>query len=117
MNKIQALINDGTITDNDVQEYISSNKEQVEQYVIASTSGLVEETMVFHADEDGDITSYSELTCIAARYGDDNWTDAFAAVNRLNTDEYKYIHVRTIDTERNVHNLFKRIKVADNIVI
>jgi hypothetical protein len=136
MNKIQTLINDGTITDNDVQEYISSNQEQVEQeelnndwwdqernfygteYVIASTSELMEETMVFPANKEAEIVSYSDLVCISARGGYDDWRDAFAAVLPLNTDEYIYTHVKTIHTERgNVHALFKKVKVADNVVI
>lgn len=134
MNKIQVLIDNGFITDNDIQEYISSNQDHIEQqefdddsydypeyntdYVIASTSPFMEETMVFPANKEGEITSYSDLVCISARGGDDDWTDAFAAVNQLNTDEYVYTHVKTIHTERaNVHALFKKVKVADNIVI
>jgi hypothetical protein len=87
------------------------------KYVIASTSDLVEETMIFPSDEYGEITSYSELSCTALRYGHDNWRDAFAAVNRLNTDEYKYIHIKKIHNDRNIHNLFMRITAADNVVI
>lgn len=79
------------------------------KYVIASTSDLVEETMIFPSDENGEITSYSELSCTALRYGNDNWRDAFAAVDRLNTDEYKYIHIKKIHNDRNIHNLFMRI--------
>jgi len=87
-------------------------------YVIASTSELMEETMVFPANKEGEIVSYSDLVCISARNGNDNWQDSFAAVFPLNTDEYVYAHVKTIHTERsNVHALFKKVKVADNLVI
>jgi hypothetical protein len=87
------------------------------KYVIASTNPLMEETMVFSADEHGDIISYGGLNSIALRYGHDNWQDAFAAVNQLNNDEYKYIHIKKIEGNGNVHNLFKRITVTDNVVI
>jgi hypothetical protein len=89
------------------------------KYVVASTNSLMEETMVFTADEHGDIISYGGLNSIALRYGNDNWQDAFAAVNQLNTDEYKYIHIKKIigTNTDNVHNLFMRITTADNLVI
>lgn len=89
------------------------------KYVVASTNSLMEETMVFTADEHGDIISYGGLNSIALRYGNNDWRDAFAAVNALNTDEYKYIHIKKIigTNTDNVHNLFMRITAADNVVI
>ena len=155
MNKIQVLIDNGFITDNDIQEYIVSNQlddcispkdidypwdsdyddmmnqmineecdEQVydepeinTDYVIASTNEMLQETMVFPANEHGQITQYTDLTSIALRNGHEYWEDAFAAVILLNTDEYKYIHVRTLESDKNIHNLFKKINTSDIIVI
>ena len=147
MNKIKVLIDNGFITDNDIHEYISSNQdfydmsdddyqqmaaenEAAEQlphfpnlddyqpeYVLASTSDLVEETMVFPSNAEGEITDYGDLACLALRYGNDDWEDAMAAVITLNTDEYKYIHVKTLNGGNNIHNLFKRINTLENTVI
>ena len=147
MNKIKVLIDNGFITDNDIHEYISINQdfydmsdddyqqmaaenEAAEQlphfpnlddyqpeYVLASTSDLVEETMVFPSNEEGEITDYGDLACLALRYGNDDWEDPMAAVITLNTDEYKYIHVKTLNGGNNIHNLFKRINTLENTVI
>lgn len=132
MNKIQVLIDNGFITDNDIQEYIVSNQidypwdndeqdynepEINTEYVIASTSELMEETMVFPSNADGHITDYTDLNCVALRYGRYDWEDAFSAVAELNTDKYKYIYVRTLDSDKNVHNLFRRIDTSDAVVI
>ena len=147
MNKIKVLIDNGFITDNDIHEYISSNQdfydmsdddyqqmaaenEAAEQlphfpnlddyqpeYVLASTSDLVEETMVFPSNAEGEITDYGDLACLALRYGNDDWEDPMAAVITLNTDEYKYIHVKTLNGGNNIHNLFKRINTLENTVI
>ena len=147
MNKIKVLIDNGFITDNDIHEYISINQdfydmsdddyqqmaaenEAAEQlphfpnlddyqpeYVLASTSDLVEETMVFPSNAEGEITDYGDLACLALRYGNDDWEDAMAAVITLNTDEYKYIHVKTLNGGNNIHNLFKRINTLENTVI
>ena len=86
-------------------------------YVIASTNEMLQETMVFPANEYGQITQYTDLTSIALRYGQEYWEDAFAAVILLNTDEYKYIHVRTMESDKNIHNLFKKINTSDIVVI
>ena len=147
MNKIKVLIDNGFITDNDIHEYISSNQdfydmsdddyqqmaaenEAAEQlphfpnlddyqpeYVLASTSDLVEETMVFPSNAEGEITDFGDLACLALRYGHADWEDAMAAVITLNTDEYKYIHVKTLNGGNNIHNLFKRINTLENTVI
>ena len=147
MNKIKVLIDNGFITDNDIHEYISINQdfydmsdddyqqmvaenEATEQlphfpnlddyqpeYVLASTSDLVEETMVFPSNAEGEITDFGDLACLALRYGNDDWEDAMAAVITLNTDEYKYIHVKTLNGGNNIHNLFKRINTLENTVI
>lgn len=87
------------------------------EYIIASTNLLMEETMVFCANAEGYITSFGGLASIALRHGHEYWEDAFAAVVTLNTDEYKYIHVRTLESDMNIHNLFRRINVSDIVVI
>lgn len=136
MNKIQTLIDNGVITDDDIQEYIVSNQmddydEQTDvitderdyeqelhpEYVIASTNLMMQETMVFCADADGHITSYGGLNSIALRHGQEYWEDAFAAVVPLNTDKHKYIYIRTLDSDKNIHNLFRRINTSDAVII
>lgn len=106
------------------QEYtdIITDERDIEQdlhpeYIIASTNLLMQETMVFCANAEGYITSFGGLTSIALRHGHEYWEDAFAAVVTLNTDEYRYIHVRTLESDMNVHNLFRRINVSDIVVI
>ena len=89
------------------------------EYVLASTSDLVEETMVFPSNAEGEITDFGDLACLALRYGHADWEDPMAAVITLNTDEYKYIHVKTLDRYggNNLHNLFKRINILETTVI
>ena len=94
-------------------DYIDAHPE----YVLASTSDLMEETMVFPSNKDGDITDLGDLACLALRYGSDNWEDPIAAIIQLNTDEYKYIHVKTLNGGNNIHNLFKRINTLETTVI
>jgi hypothetical protein len=155
MNKIKVLIDNGFITEHDIEEYIYAKPQDVDdyvnhsdddyvqminqleyeeqlanelnrtdyidahpEYVLASTSDLMQETMVFPSNKDGDITDLDDLACLALRYGCGDWEDPIAAVIQLNTDEYKYIHVKTLDNGgNNIHNLFKRIKVSDIVVI
>ena len=87
------------------------------EYVVASTSYKLEETMVFPSNAEGEITDFYDLECAALRHGNNNWEDAMAAVITLNTDEYKYIHVKTLNGGNNIHNLFKRINTLENTVI
>ena len=124
MNKIQVLIDNGIITDNDIQEYISSNQEYNEQeelnddwfnsqpdttYVLASTSQMMEETYVFPCNENGDITSWSEIASLSLRYGNENWRDHAAVVSQLDTEDYTYTFVSNQVTDNsNEHNLYKR---------
>lgn len=94
-------------------DYIDAHPE----YVLVSTSDLMQETMVFPSNAEGEITDYGDLACLALRYGSDNWEDPIAAIIQLNTDEYKYIYVKTLNGGNNIHNLFKRITFSDNVVI
>ena len=124
MSKIQVLIDNGFITHEDVMAYASDfasaynddlyetllENDRAPEYVIASTSEMMEETMVFPADEHGEITSFSDLACIARRYGHEDWRNCDEVVSSLDTDEYTYQHVKHISTANaNVHNLFKRV--------
>ena len=97
----------------DPQDYKDRNFYGTE-YILASTSDLVEETMVFPSNAEGEITDFGDLACLALRYGNDDWEDAMAAVITLNTDEYKYIHVKTLDNGgNNIHNLFRKINTIE----
>ena len=87
------------------------------EYVVASTSYKLVETMVFPSNSDGDITDFGDLACLALRYGNDDWEDAMAAVITLNTDEYKYIHVKTFVDRGNRYNLFKKINTLETTII
>lgn len=87
------------------------------EYIIASTNLMMQETMVFCADADGHITSFGGLNSIALRHGQEYWEDAMAAIIPLNTDEHKYIYVRTLESDKNIHNLFRKINVLDTVVI
>jgi len=87
------------------------------EYVVASTNLMFQETMVFCSNANGEITSYGGLNSIALRNGQEYWEDAFAAVVPLNTDKHKYIHVRTLESDKNIHNLFRRIDTSDAVVI
>ena len=129
MSKIQVLIDNGFITLDEVITYAndytaSYNQDLYEEqlayelhkdhsapeYVIASTSEMMEETMVFPADEHGDITSFSDLACIALRYGHEDWRNCDQVVSSLDTDEYTYEHVKCVSTANsNMHHLFKRV--------
>ena len=97
------------------QEYI--NPEYNTEYIIASTNVFMQETMVFPSNEEGEITDYGDLVCLSLRNGHEDWADPMSAVITLNTDEYVYTHVKTKYGGNNIHNLFKRINVKDNIVI
>ena len=94
-------------------DYIDAHPE----YVVASTSYKLVETMVFPSNEDGKITDFGDLVCLARRHGHDNWEDAMAAVIQLNTDEYKYIHVKTFVDRGNRYNLFKKINTLETTII
>jgi hypothetical protein len=94
-------------------DYIDAHPE----YVVASTSYKLAETMVFPSNAEGEITDLDDLACLALRYGSDNWEDPIAAIIQLNTDEYKYIHVKTLNGGNNIHNLFKRINTLETTVI
>lgn len=87
------------------------------KYVVASTNLMFQETMVFCSNANGEITSFGGLNSIALRNGQEYWEDAFAAVVPLNTDKHKYIHVRTLESDKNIHNLFRRIDTSDAVVI
>jgi hypothetical protein len=87
-------------------------------YVIASTLVKNEETYVFPSNEHGDLLDLREVSALALRFGHDNWKDHAAAVAKLDTDEYKYVHVSNIhndNDEKHVYNLYQRWR-RENII-
>lgn len=52
-------------------------------YVVASTSYDMRETFVFPSNEDGAITSFSEIAAIAERFGDEHWNDHGLVMQQL----------------------------------
>lgn len=79
------------------------------EYIIASTAYVIEETYVFEANENGQITNYCEYSGIAKRNGCDDWQDYYKAVEvAFGKDKYQF--VRRLDTLPEVaHFLFKRV--------
>lgn len=84
------------------------------EYIIASTSYNMEETYVFEANENGQITNYSEYSGITKRFGCDDWHDYYkAVVVAFGKDKYQF--VRRLDTLSEVaHFLFKRVNHEQN---
>ena len=79
------------------------------EYIIASTAYYIEETYVFEANEQGEITNLSEYGGIAFRFGDIDWTNKALAVETT-FGEGKYEFVKEIDRVAKAdHHLFKRI--------
>jgi hypothetical protein len=115
MMQMDEQYNDMVNQEYDEQDY--NEQELHPEYVIASTNLMLQETKVFCSNANGEITSYCGLNSIALKHGQEYWEDAFAAVVPLNTDKHKYIHVRTLETERNIHNLFRRIDISDAVII
>lgn len=85
------------------------------EYVVASTAYYMEETYVFEANENGEITNFGEYGGIALRFNDIDWTNKALAVERT-FGEGKYEFVREIDRVAKAdHHLFKRIDDDDNV--
>lgn len=84
------------------------------QYIVASTAYYMEETYVFEANENGQITNYSEYSGITKRFGCDDWQDYYKAVEvAFGKDKYQF--VRRLDTLPEVaHFLFKRVNHEQN---
>jgi hypothetical protein len=79
------------------------------EYVIASTAYYMEETYVFEANEQGEITNFGEYGGIALRFGDVDWTNKALAVETT-FGEGKYEFVKGIDRVAKAdHHLFKRL--------
>ena len=79
------------------------------QYVIASTSFKLEETMVFEANEKGEIMSYDDYGCIAKRLGHEKmWTIRDVAVEFCLPD-HVYCPIKDFGEVNGVHQcLYKR---------
>ena len=86
-----------------------TQRDEYPEYIIASTSYKLEETYVFQANEEGEIYDFVEYGGLAKRWGDENWTDYYIAVDRA-FGEGKYQFVRRIEPGNAgvIHMLFKR---------
>lgn len=85
----------------------SYEKADYPEYIIASTSYMANETYVFEANADGDITSLDEYGGLAERWGDENWQNPDDAVRRCMRDSYHL--VKKTDTKNGSHYLFRLI--------
>jgi len=89
-----------------------TQRDEYPEYIIASTSYKLEETYVFQADENGEIHDFGEYGGLAKRWGDENWTDWYSAVDKT-FGEGEYQFVRRIESGNAgvIHILFKRITI------
>lgn len=78
-------------------------------YVIASTSYSVNETYIFPANKNGEITSYAEVGGLAERWGADNWTDQEATLRAVFGDDHRYEKVLT----EGYHTLYKLVEPTE----
>jgi len=94
--------------------YTEKDKNPYPDYVIASTSFSAKETYVFEATENGEFVEneyggIGELAGIAERWGDENWTSAKLAVEKLNTESHRYVRVSIKHPDKNlIHVLYKK---------
>lgn len=85
----------------------SYEKAKYPEYIVASTSYMANETYVFEANADGEITSLDEYGGLAERWGDENWQNPDDAVRRCMVDSYHL--VKKTDTRNGCHYLFRLI--------
>jgi hypothetical protein len=97
-------------TDEEVELALGHVRSEDPEYIIASTSYILEETYVFEANEKGEIHDYAEYGGIAKRFGDSTWMNYYGAVDRT-FGENKYQFVRRVESGNSniIHMLFKRI--------
>ena len=88
-----------------------TERDEFPEYIIASTSYKLEETYIFQANENGEIHDFGEYGGLAKRWGDENWTDWYIAVDKT-FGEGKYIFDRRIESGNSgvVHMLFRKIE-------
>jgi hypothetical protein len=88
-----------------------TQRDEYPEYIIASTSYKLEETYIFQANENGEIHDFGEYGGLAKRWGDENWTDWYSAVDKT-FGEGKYQFVRRIEPGNSgvVHMLFRKIE-------
>ena len=90
LKKINDLLQDFIDTKNisrlsDLANIIDGEYDPDPEYVILSTANEAEETYVFPADKDGNITSISEIVGLAKRWDKtDDYLDTFKVLQALN---------------------------------
>jgi hypothetical protein len=103
------LVSDGRLESEDFSynsdEYIDIDQIQ---YVLVSTSYTANETYVFAANSDGEITNYGELGGIAERWGQEDWEDMNAALEIVFGDNAKYFQVVKDSWGNGPQKLYKR---------
>jgi hypothetical protein len=105
MRRIEDMLEYGQ--DDDMQNILS--RPDYPEYIIASTVRHLEETLVFEADKDGNITSTDDYGGIAARWIDNvDWTDGDLAVVGLFGTAYDKINTDVIITAKGYYNHYKR---------
>lgn len=116
--KIKCLIDGGFISIADVLEYAQHYMDGVDlyddeqlnrysslEYVVVSTSYKLRETMIFPANENGEITHWGDLACV--REGAYEW-DKHNVVIQMLDNHYTMVKVVEGIDEKIVHTLWKK---------
>ena len=93
------------------KDIISGEYNPDPQYVVLSTSHYMKETYVFGSDENGNITSWSEITGLAKRWDStDNYLDTEKVLEALNeVTGHSYTFVKDLcDNREHKQLLYKR---------
>ena len=79
------------------------------EYIIASTSYRLNETVLFWSNENGDIVSPNDYGGLAERWGSDNWESHNDAVNSVfGVPNYRLVWERRLSLDGPHHALYKR---------
>lgn len=79
-------------------------------YVLASTSYMVNETYLFRANADGEVTEWGEIGSKAERWGDEDWRDVNAVMEQTFGDQAKHFKIIKEMWGAGPQYLFQRIK-------
>jgi len=78
-------------------------------YVIASTSYMANETYIFPANENGEITSYGEVGGLAERWGCEEWDDPDATMRATFGNDHRYEKVAETRSMNGPQTLYKLV--------
>jgi hypothetical protein len=78
-------------------------------YIIASTSYRLNETVLFWSNENGDIVSPNDYGGLAERWNNTNWKSHQDAVNSVFGSSYELVWERRLSLDSPHHALYKRI--------